>query len=86
MAIMRATRTVTASIRREGDGYVSLCPELNVASQGDTVEQARTNLAEAVRLLLKAADQTEIARRFRSRLPRVLFEQGSMPCPGAGGR
>jgi len=28
---------LTALIEREGDGYVSLCPELDVASQGETV-------------------------------------------------
>ena len=32
----------------EGDGYVSLCPELDVASQGDTVADARDNLIEAL--------------------------------------
>ena len=41
-------RKVTAIIEREGDGYVSLCPELDIASQGDTVEQARNNLKEAL--------------------------------------
>lgn len=30
-------RTLTATIWREGDGYVSLCPELDIASQGETV-------------------------------------------------
>ena len=33
-----------AIIEREGDGYVSLCPELDIASQGDTIEEARENL------------------------------------------
>ncbi|MBL9092077.1 MAG: type II toxin-antitoxin system HicB family antitoxin, partial [Planctomycetaceae bacterium] len=37
------TRTFTAIVQREGDGYVSLCPELDVASQGDTIEEARSN-------------------------------------------
>jgi predicted RNase H-like HicB family nuclease len=32
-----------AIIEREGDGYVSLCPELDIASQGDTIEEAREN-------------------------------------------
>jgi predicted RNase H-like HicB family nuclease len=44
------TRTLTATIWREDDGYVSLCPELDIASQGDTVEEARANLQEAVDL------------------------------------
>jgi acyl-CoA thioesterase-1 len=39
-----ATRRLTALIEREGDGYVALCPEVEVASQGNTIEQARANL------------------------------------------
>lgn len=46
---MKTNRQFTAIIEREGAGYVSLCPELDIASQGDTVEQARNNLAEAGR-------------------------------------
>ena len=61
-----ATRTFTAMLQREGDGYVALCPELDVASQGDTVEQARTNLREAVELLLETASAKEISQRLRS--------------------
>ena len=30
------TQQLTAIIQREGDGYVALCPELDIASQGDT--------------------------------------------------
>lgn len=41
---------LTAIIGREGDGYVALCPELDIASQGATVEQARDNLVEALEL------------------------------------
>jgi predicted RNase H-like HicB family nuclease len=59
---------VTAIIEREGDGYVALCPELDVASQGDTIESARNNLREAVELFFEAADPTEIARRGHSEL------------------
>jgi predicted RNase H-like HicB family nuclease len=55
---------LTAVIEREGDGFVSLCPELDVASQGDTVEEAHGNLGEAVELFLECAHSTEIARRL----------------------
>lgn len=55
---------LTAIIRREEDGYVSLCPELGVASQGDTVDEARLNLQEAVAGFLDAASEEEIARRY----------------------
>lgn len=51
---------LTAVIEREGDGYVSLCPELDVASQGDTIEEARANLIEAIQLFLETASQREI--------------------------
>ncbi len=40
----------TAIIEREGDGYVSLCPQLDITSQGNTVEEARNNLQEALEL------------------------------------
>ncbi len=41
---MNKTQQFTAIIEREGDGYVSLCPELDIAIQGDNVEEARQNL------------------------------------------
>ncbi len=63
---MPKTRRLTAIIEREGDGYVSLCPELDVASQGHSVEEARSNLREAVELLLETADQSEIDQRLHS--------------------
>jgi predicted RNase H-like HicB family nuclease len=58
------TRTLTATIWREDGGYVSLCPELDIASQGDTVEEARANLQEAVGLFFEAADASEVAERL----------------------
>jgi predicted RNase H-like HicB family nuclease len=61
---MKTHREFTAIIQREGDGYVSLCPELDVASQGDNVEEARANLTEAVQLLLETASPEEIAERL----------------------
>ena len=54
----------TAIVEREGDGYVALCPELDVASQGDTVEEAHANLREAVELFLETANPEEIAERL----------------------
>jgi len=56
-------RSLTAVIQREGNGFVALCPELDVASQGDTVEEATANLREAVELFLESADPAEVARR-----------------------
>jgi predicted RNase H-like HicB family nuclease len=63
---MKNIREFTALVEREGDGYVALCPEFDVVSQGDTVEEARNNLAEAVSLLLETADPSEIERRQHS--------------------
>ncbi len=57
-------RTLTAIIEREGDGYVALCPQLDIASQGDSVESARINLAEALGLFFECAPAEEIARRL----------------------
>ena len=56
---------LTALIERENDGYVSQCPELDIASQGDTVEEARRNLEEAVQLFLETASKGEIQSRMR---------------------
>lgn len=56
--------TATAVIEREGDGYVSLCPALDIASQGDTVEESQDNLREAVQLFLEEASQSEIEGRL----------------------
>lgn len=57
------TKQWTAVIRREGDGYVSLCPELDIASQGATVTEARDNLQEARTLFFETASAAEIERR-----------------------
>jgi predicted RNase H-like HicB family nuclease len=62
---MPRTRQVTAIIEREDDGYVALCPELDIASQGSTVEEARVNLQEAVELFFETASETEIQERLR---------------------
>ena len=56
---------LTAIIEREGDGYVSLCPELDIASQGDSVSEARENLKEALELFFEVAPDSEIERRLR---------------------
>ena len=55
---------LTAIIEQEGDGYVALCPEVDVASQGDTIEQARDNLQEALELFFEAASRAEIRQRL----------------------
>lgn len=58
-------RQLTAIITREGDGYVSLCPELDIASQGDSIAEARANLQEALELFFEVAPDEEVERRLR---------------------
>jgi predicted RNase H-like HicB family nuclease len=55
---------LTAIIEKEGNGYVSLCPEIDIASQGDTIEAARDNLQEALELFFEAASPEEIKHRL----------------------
>ena len=62
---MTGSRRLTAIIEREGDLYVSLCPELDIASQGATIEEARTNLIEALTLFFETASPDEAAMRLR---------------------
>ena len=63
---MKISRNFTAIIEREGDGYVSLCPELDIASQGQTVEEARQNLSEALELFFEHASESEIKERLHN--------------------
>ena len=58
------SRTLTAIIQAEGDGFVALCPELDVASQGDTIESARDNLREALELFFQSASPSEVQQRL----------------------
>jgi predicted RNase H-like HicB family nuclease len=62
------TKQLTAIIEREGDGYVALCPEVDVASQGDTVDEARKNLQEALDLFFESASPEEIRQRLHSEI------------------
>ncbi|MEH2388756.1 MAG: type II toxin-antitoxin system HicB family antitoxin [Nostoc sp.] len=61
---MRKTKQLTAIIEREEKGYMSLCPELDIASQGDTIEEARSNLVEALELFFETADPSEVEDRL----------------------
>jgi predicted RNase H-like HicB family nuclease len=56
---------LTAVIEREGDGFVSTCPEVGVVSQGDTIEEARLNLLEAFEGFFEVASASEIKRRLK---------------------
>jgi len=60
---MKKTRQFAAVIEREDDAFVALCPELDIASQGGTVEEARQNLVEAIELFFESASAEEVQRR-----------------------
>lgn len=60
---MEQGRQLTTIIQREEDLYVSLCPELDIASQGKTIEEARQNLIESIELFFEVADPSEVLRR-----------------------
>lgn len=72
--MMKQKRQFTAIINREENGYVSLCPELDIASQGNTVEEARNNLAEALELFFEVANATEIKRRLHEEVFVTILE------------
>jgi predicted RNase H-like HicB family nuclease len=63
---MKAAQRLTAIIAREDDGYVALCPELDIASEGAPIEESRTNLIEALTLFFETASPSEVARRFHA--------------------
>jgi len=63
---MSSLQQFTAIIEKEDDLYVALCPELDLASQGETVEQARANLIEALELFFEVASPNEINKRLHN--------------------
>lgn len=67
-------KQMTAIIEREGSGYVSFCPELDIASQGDTVQEARENLREALELFFETASAEEIQQRLHDEIYIIRLE------------
>jgi predicted RNase H-like HicB family nuclease len=61
---MKSVKQFTAVIEREDNSYVALCPELDIASQGSTVEEARANLKEAIELFFESASKEELRERL----------------------
>ena len=56
--------SLTAVIQRSEKYFVALCRDLDVVSQGKTVEEARSNIAETVELFLETASPAEIKQRL----------------------
>jgi predicted RNase H-like HicB family nuclease len=71
------TMTLSAVLNPESDGYVSLCPELVIASQGDTIEEALANLKEALEGFFETASAEEV--RLRLKKP-ALFTRIEVEC------
>jgi predicted RNase H-like HicB family nuclease len=63
-------KELTVIIEREGDGYVSFCPELDIASQGSSIEEARENLREALELFFEVTAPGEPQQRLREEVKR----------------
>jgi predicted RNase H-like HicB family nuclease len=61
---VKQLKQLTCIIEREDNGYVSLCPQVDIASQGDSVEEARVNLVEAIELFFEMATPKEISTRM----------------------
>lgn len=61
---MTHLRQFTAIIEREDDLYVALCPELDIASQGESITEARDNLSEAIELFFEVASPSEVSERL----------------------
>ncbi len=57
-------RLFNVELWQEGEWHVSRCPEIEVASQGETREEAIDNLIEAIELLIEVGSEEEIWRRL----------------------
>ncbi len=64
---MHESRRMTAIIEREDDGFVALCPELDIASQGNSIEEAKANLIEALALFFESASPSELSRGSKAK-------------------
>ncbi len=59
---------LTAIIEKEDNMFVGLCPELDIASQGYTIEETKANLKEAVELFFECASPEEIKTRLHNEI------------------
>ena len=66
---------VTCNINKEDDTYVAVCPELDVASQGESVEEANNNVKEAILLYLNSIDELGTMKKiFKERKIKIYSE------------
>jgi hypothetical protein len=66
----------TAIVQAEASGFVALCPEIDVASQGDTIEESLANLREAVELFYACASPAEASAREGGKVYITQLEVG----------
>lgn len=71
------TMSLSAVLNPEADGYVSLCPELDIASQGNTIEEALSNLKEALEGFFETASADEVRARLKKP---ALFTRIEVQC------
>ena len=57
---------------KDGRSYSAWCPDLDVASQGDSVEEALANLKEAMELHIECLPQTELKEILRRQGTRLM--------------
>ena len=71
-------RSLTAIIEKEEEMYVATCPEIDIASQGNSIEEAKKNLQEAIELFFETASETEVTRRLHNDIfiTRLTIEVG----------
>ena len=73
---MKPAQRLTAIIEREDDGFMAFCPELDIASEGASIEEARNNLIEALTLFFETASPSEVSRRTHNE---VFITQVEVP-------
>jgi predicted RNase H-like HicB family nuclease len=61
---------------KEGEVYVSLCPELNVSSFGDTIDEAKASLKEAIEAFV---EECEIMGTLEEVLEEAGFDKKLKP-------
>ena len=61
------TKQLTAIIEREDNGYATLCPEVDVASQRPTLDEVCSNLKEALEPFFESASTEEIKERLHDK-------------------
>jgi predicted RNase H-like HicB family nuclease len=76
---MKQLKQLTCIIEHEDNGYVSLCPQIDIVSQGGSVEEARKNLIEAIELFFEMASPQEILARMYSEIYQSIIRQSGLP-------